>query len=63
LGKRHDDWDVYENVKYGNFAVNTFVDYKPKFEKTEEVITCQVGSATCKTIQEFNTLAGQYMNN
>jgi hypothetical protein len=56
-------WDVYENVKYGNFGLNTYVHYKPTFESTEEVITCQVGSAKCKTIQEFNGLAGQYMNN
>ena len=56
-------WDVYENVKYGNFINNNYISYKPKVETTEEVITCELGSAKCKTIQEFNGLAGPYMNN
>ncbi|SRR6266700_3724782 len=56
-------WDVYENSKYGNFAENHYISFKPKVETRDEVITCEFGSAKCKTIQEFNGLAGQYMNN
>lgn len=56
-------WDVYENVKYGNFSLNTYIRYKPKFESSEEVITCEVNGQKCKTIQEFGNLATQYMSN
>ena len=50
-------WDVYENSKYGSFGNIHYPSSR------EEVALCEIGSAKCKTLQEFNGLAGQYMNN
>ena len=55
--------DVYENAKYGEFAVNHFTNFKTTITNTDEVITCDVQGAKCKTSDEFDHLVQPCMNN
>jgi hypothetical protein len=54
--------DVYENSTYAQFTENHYIYWKPKYSEGEEVITCSVGGATCKTGEEFNDLIRPHMN-
>ncbi len=56
-------WDVYENEKYGTFAENHIIYLKPKYQSTDEIITCELFGKKCTTVGEFNGLANPYMNN
>lgn len=56
-------YDVYENIKYGYFAENHYTYYKPKISTHDEMLSCEVAGKSCKSIQEFNSLAGPYLNN
>jgi hypothetical protein len=56
-------YDVYENIKYGNFAESHYTYYKPTITNHDEMLSCDVSGQKCKSIQEFNSLAGPYMNN
>jgi hypothetical protein len=55
-------WDIYENSKFGDFAVNHYTYYKPEIITHDEVITCEVSGRQCKTDAEFNNLIHSYMN-
>jgi hypothetical protein len=55
--------DVYENTKLGNFGENNYSYIRPTFSTNSEVVTCEVLGQKCKTIVEFNSLVGPYMNN
>jgi hypothetical protein len=56
-------WDVYENSRYGSFAENNMMYFKPTLHPESSVITCEVVDAKCKTIEEFNNLIRPYLNN
>jgi hypothetical protein len=55
--------DVYENAKYAEFVENHVTDVKPTLNVANEVITCDVQGAKCKTGEEFDNLIRPYMNN
>jgi hypothetical protein len=54
--------DVYENVRYGDFAENHMIHFKPTYTEGDTVITCEMGRDKCKTIDEFNGFVNPYMN-
>ena len=54
--------DVYENAKYAYFAENDITNFKPEINTRQEVISCDVAGAKCKTGDEFNNLIRPYMN-
>src|SRR5271169_2599529 len=56
-------WNVYENIKYGEVDENHKTYYKPKFDSSDEVISCAMLNQKCKTIGEFNNLVKPYMSN
>jgi hypothetical protein len=56
-------WDIYENIKYGDFAENHYTVYKPSISSSDELIMCEFLGQKCKGIDEFNNLLRPYMNN
>jgi hypothetical protein len=56
-------YDVYENTKYGSFSENHYTYYKPAISTNDEMLSCEVYGQKCKSIQEFTSLTGPYMNN
>jgi hypothetical protein len=56
-------WDVYENAQYGKFSENHMIILGPNSQTRELVLTCNLLSDKCKTIDEFNSLLQPYMNN
>jgi hypothetical protein len=56
-------WDVYENSKYGSFAENNMIFFKPTLHPESSVVICEVLNKNCKTLNEFNDLVRPYMNN
>jgi hypothetical protein len=56
-------WDVYENARYANFSENHMVFYKPEIRTRDNVLSCEVVDNKCKTLDEFNGLTADYMNN
>jgi hypothetical protein len=56
-------WDVYENEKYGDFALNTTSTFKPTYQTAESLITCEVYGKKCTTTDGFNNLVRPYLNN
>jgi hypothetical protein len=56
-------FDVYENSKYAEFIENHSTYLKPTIHVGQEVISCNVAGAKCKTQDEFNNLVQPYMNN
>jgi hypothetical protein len=56
-------WDIYESEKYGTVNVTHMVYWKPEYHTSQSVSGCEVNGNTCKTTDEFNTLASSYMRN
>jgi hypothetical protein len=56
-----DVMDVNQNSKDAHYVENHYIYTKPKISSSDEVITCEVMGNTCKTADEFNNLAAQYM--
>jgi len=54
--------DVYENLKYGTYMETHRIRLKDG-ETSDQLHLCKVMDKECKSIQEFNTLVGPYMNN
>ncbi len=55
-------YDVYENIQYGHFAENHYVQYKPKISSSDEFLSCEVSGQKCTDLNQFNTLAARLMN-
>jgi hypothetical protein len=56
-------WDIYENIKFGDFSQNTYTYWKPQpTTTTNEVLTCDVLNQKCKSVEEFNRLVSPYLN-
>ena len=55
-------WDVYENVKYGEFSQNHMIFLKANLHN-DKVIGCELRANTCTTIEQFNNLIRPYLNN
>jgi hypothetical protein len=58
-----DLYDVYENSKYAHFSEGHYTYIKPELSTREAVVSCEVLESKCKTVEEFNSLVSQYMNN
>jgi hypothetical protein len=54
-------YDVNENVRYGSVAEMHLVDPKT-FDVTKNVSTCEVGSKSCKSLEEFNSMIASYLS-
>jgi hypothetical protein len=55
-------WDIYENIKYGDFAENHYTVYKPTISSSDEMIMCELLGQKCKAVDEFNNLVRPYLN-
>lgn len=55
--------DVYENAKYGSFAENNMIFFKPTLHPESSVIMCEVLDTKCMSLEQFNKLMQPYMNN
>ena len=56
-------WDVYENIKYGNYDESHMIYFKPTPSTNDRVIDCEVYGTKCKSIDEFNGLTRPYLTN
>jgi hypothetical protein len=56
-------WDVYENSEYGRFGANHYIRFENTVLTSDEVVLCELLDKTCKTVDEFNSLAQPYMAN
>jgi hypothetical protein len=55
--------DIYENIKYGDFAENHLIFFKPTVGTKDQMLRCEVYGKKCKTLDEFNELIRSYLNN
>jgi hypothetical protein len=56
-------YDVYENVRYGDFAESHSAESVSGREQDKDhMLTCEFMDKTCKTLQEFNNLVRPYLN-
>jgi alpha-mannosidase len=55
-------YDIYENGEYAQFSQNHF--YLGSDTKDRgAVMHCEVSGKTCTTLDQFNSLSGEYMSN
>jgi len=56
-------WNLYENVQLGTYTADHIHSWKPKFEATDELITCVCEGQKCDSIEKFNAMVNPYLNN
>ena len=54
--------EVQENNQYGTFREDHEVILKPKYHVEEKTGDCAVNGKTCKSLNDFNQLSSEYMN-
>jgi hypothetical protein len=57
-------YDIYENTQYGKLSQgHVTMKIKGEPQEVERISTCEVKGKKCTSLDEFNNLAGQFMEN
>lgn len=54
--------DAYERDEYGRFSLYTEITFDPTLKSEERIYECEVAGTKCDSIEQFNKLSTQFLN-